>query len=168
MRHLLLGFLVISATACASATVEPGHRALLFAPDRGGLQREVLPPGGYHLASGTRLEDFDVTYAKRELPLRVTTRDGKPLSAKLTVVYRPILSELYSLENEEGQNYYDAVIAPEVLDAAREVLEESTAEADFARTSRLDASLVAAARKHTAGKHVEIADVVVGDLTLAP
>jgi regulator of protease activity HflC (stomatin/prohibitin superfamily) len=168
MRPIILASAALFALGCATATVEPGHRALIFAPDRGGLQREVLLPGVYHLQGGARLEDFTVTYARRELPVRATTRDGKPLEAKLGVVYRPIVAELYSLETEVGRNFYDAVIAPEVLDAARNVLEKSTADADFAHTAQLDAKLADAARKRTAGKHVEIADVVVDQIEIAP
>jgi regulator of protease activity HflC (stomatin/prohibitin superfamily) len=158
----------VLASGCATATVEPGHRALLFAPDRGGLQREVLQPGVYSLHGGARVEDFAVTYARRDLPVRATTRDGRPVAANISVVYRPIIAELYSLEVEEGPNYYDTVIAPEVLDAAREVLEKSTAETDFTKTSQLDSALETAARRRVAGKHVEIAQVVVDKIEIAP
>jgi regulator of protease activity HflC (stomatin/prohibitin superfamily) len=167
-RTLFAVPLVFSALACSTATIEPGHRALVFAPDRGGLQREVLMPGVYHLHSGDRVEDFDVTYSRRELPVRATTRDGAPLEANITVVYRPIVSELYQLETEEGPRYYDRVIVPELLGAARGVLEHTTKDEDLARTSKLDASLEQAARRVTAGKHVEIAQVVVDHIEVAP
>lgn len=160
--------LVFPLLACSTATIEPGHRALVFAPDRGGLQREVLMPGVYHLHSGDRVEDFDVTYARRELPVRATTRDGAPLEADITVVYRPILAELYQLETEEGPGYYERVIVPELLGATRDVLEHTSKDEDLARTSKLDASLEAAVRRATVGKHVEIAQVVVDHIEVAP
>jgi regulator of protease activity HflC (stomatin/prohibitin superfamily) len=160
--------LVFPLLACSTATIEPGHRALVFAPDRGGLQREVLMPGVYHLHSGDRVEDFDVTYARRELPVRATTRDGAPLEADITVVYRPILSELYQLETEEGPGYYERVIVPELMGASRDVLEHTSKDEDLARTSKLDASLEAAARRATVGKHVEIAQVVVDHIEVSP
>jgi len=167
-RTLLALPLVFTAMACSTATIEPGHRALVFAPDRGGLQREVLSPGVYHLHGGDRIEDFDVTYARRDLPVRATTRDGAPVQADLTIVYRPILAELYQLETEEGPKYYDHVIAPQALDAARGVLEHSTRDEELARVSRLDAALEQAVRRATAGKHVEIAQVVVDHIEIAP
>jgi regulator of protease activity HflC (stomatin/prohibitin superfamily) len=157
-----------SLLACSTATVEPGHRALVFAPDRGGLQHEVLSPGVYSVHGGTRLEDFDVTFARRELPVRATTRDGTPLQADLTVVYRPVLAELYQLETEEGPHYYERVIAPELLEAARGVLEHSSKDEDLAHVASLDSSLQQAARRATAGRHVEIAQVVVDRIEIAP
>jgi regulator of protease activity HflC (stomatin/prohibitin superfamily) len=160
--------LVFCTIACSTATVDPGHRALVFAPDRGGLQREVLSPGVYHLHGGERVEDFDVTYARRELPIRATTRDGTPVEADLTVVYRPIISELYSLETDEGPRYFDHVIAPELLGAARGVLERSSKDEDLARTSKLDDSLELAAKRATVGKHVEIEQVVIDKIEVAP
>ena len=159
---------VFSVLACSTATVEPGHRALVFAPDRGGLQHEVLTPGVYSVHGGTRREDFDVTYARRDLPVRATTRDGTPVLADLTVVYRPVVSELYQLETEEGPGYYDRVIVPELLGAARGVIERSSKDEDLARVSHLDASIEQAARKATAGKHVEISQVVVDHIEVAP
>ena len=159
---------VFSLLACTTTTVEPGHRALMFAPDRGGLQHEVLSPGVYSVHQGTRLEDFDVTYARRELPVRATTRDGTPVQAELTVVYRPVVSELYQLETEEGPGYYEKVIVPELLGAARGVIEHSTKDEDLAHVSHLDDSLGQAARRATAGKHVEIAQVVVDRIEIAP
>jgi regulator of protease activity HflC (stomatin/prohibitin superfamily) len=166
--HILAIPAVFSLFACSTATIEPGHRALVFAPDRGGLQHEVLSPGVYSLHGGSRIEDFDVTYTRRDLPVRATTRDGTPVRADLTVVYRPVVAELYQLETEEGPSYYDHVIVPELLGAARGVLERSSKDQDLAHVSTLDASLEQAARRATAGKHVEIAQVVVDHIEVAP
>jgi regulator of protease activity HflC (stomatin/prohibitin superfamily) len=159
---------VFSLLACSTTTVEPGHRALVFAPDRGGLQHDVLNPGVYSVQRGTRLEDFDVTFARRDLPVRATTRDGTPVRADLTVVYRPVVAELYQLETEEGPGYYEHVIVPELLGAARGVLERSSKDDELAHVSKLDASIEQAARRATAGKHVEIAQVVVDRIEVAP
>ncbi len=89
LASMRLPFLAIPAAfsllACSTTTVmpEPGHRALVFAsPDRGGLQHDVLNPGVYSVQRGTRLEDFDVTFARRDLPVRATTRDGTPVQGR--------------------------------------------------------------------------------------
>ena len=51
---LLLG----AVTGCGGATIQPGHRGLLFDPDR-GLGHEVLAPGYHSLRGSARIDDFD-------------------------------------------------------------------------------------------------------------
>ena len=76
MRKKILGMVVVAAAAlgtagCATTTVQPGHRGLYFAPNDGGLKREVLMPGTYKLGwcflycTPNRVDDFDVTYSTK-------------------------------------------------------------------------------------------------------
>lgn len=57
MRNLsITGFSFVAllslttATGCAGALVQPGHRGLFFDPSNGGIQHEVLQPGWYRTA----------------------------------------------------------------------------------------------------------------------
>jgi regulator of protease activity HflC (stomatin/prohibitin superfamily) len=163
-----------SLTGCAGTTVEPGHRGLLFDPKHGGLQHEVLPPGHHRhgsciLSSAcARVDDFDVTYSRKLEALQTNSTEGLGLDLKLTVVYRPIVAELYQLDTEIGPNYYEEVIGPEFRSAARGV---------FARYSYLDLQkkneiieneIEAQLRRRTAGKHVEISSVLLESVSYAP
>ena len=179
MRSLLItagasALALASLTGCAGTTVEPGHRGLLFDPKHGGLQHEVLPPGHHRHASCflsstcARVEDFDVTYSRKLEDLRTNSIEGLGLELKLTVVYRPIVAELYQLDTEIGPNYYEEVIGPEFRSAARGV---------FARYSYLDLQkknemieneIEAQLRRRTAGKHVEISSVLLEAVSYAP
>src|SRR5215472_9967648 len=101
MKSAWLLSLALGAAGCATTTVEPGHRGLYFAPNDGGLSRTVLPPGKYQLGwcflycKGNRVDDFDVTYSTHSEEVHTKSTEGLDLDLKLSVIYRPIVSELY-------------------------------------------------------------------------
>jgi regulator of protease activity HflC (stomatin/prohibitin superfamily) len=176
-RLALFGALLAAAvgtSGCATAIVEPGHRGLLFEPGAGGLRREILQPGRYKLGAcflactSNRIDDFDVTYSTRPERVHAVSSEGLTLDLTLSVIYRPIISELYQLDTEIGPRYYDEVVGPEFRSVCREV---------FARHSYLDVTrgspplqdeIEAELRRRTAGKHVEIDAVTLEAVVFAP
>jgi len=162
-------------SGCASSLVEPGHRGLLFDPKNGGLQHEVLQPGYYRHgvcifspSTCPRVDDFDVTFSRRREDIHTQSQEGLTLDLKLTVVYRPIVAELYQLDTEIGPNYYDEVVGPEFRSAARGV---------FARHSYLDLQkknepieneIEQELRRRIAGRHIEISSVLLESISYAP
>jgi hypothetical protein len=121
------GALGVATAGCSATTVEPGHRGLYFAPNAGGLRHEILPPGKYQLGwcfvacTSNRIDDFDVTFSTRTESIHTKSAEGLDLDLQLSVIYRPIVSELYQLDTEIGANYNDEVIAPEFKSACRGV-----------------------------------------------
>ena len=117
----------MGSAGCAATTVEPGHRGLYFEPTGGGLRREVLQPGKYRLGwcfmycTQNRVDDFDVTFSTKSEAIRTKSSEGLDLDLKLSIIYRPVVSELYQLDTEIGANYYDEVIGPEFRSACRGV-----------------------------------------------
>src|SRR5215467_4005933 len=122
-----LAVAAFGAAGCATTTIEPGHRGLYFEPSGGGLRREVLQPGKYKLGwcflycTSNRVDDFDVTYSTRTEEIHTQSLEGLDVALKLSVIYRPVVSELYQLDTEIGSNYYDEVIGPEFRSACRGV-----------------------------------------------
>src|SRR5437762_2599611 len=110
---------LVGLSGCYGAVVEPGHRGLVFNPRSGGLQHEVLSPGYHYHGYWGRVDDFDVTFSRRTEAVDTTTAENYPIDLKLTVIYRPIVSELYELDTEIGMNYYDEVVGPEFKSSAK-------------------------------------------------
>jgi hypothetical protein len=164
MRRLLILLAVPLGAACASQTVLSGHAALKFDPES-GLDHEVLQPGTYPLHGGQKLEDYDVRMEKREENVRANTSDGRFFDAKVLVVCRPIVSELYGLASEEGHDYYETLVKPELRHATREVFAHETGDTVSAHTTTLDHAVLAALRQRLAGKHLEITDVMIESVT---
>lgn len=172
---LALGSLVLG-TGCAGATIQPGHRALYFDPGNGGIQHEVLQPGWYRTACPMwvpdnkcpRVDDFDVTYSTSKEQFHTLSSEGLPLDLHIAVSYRPIVSELYSLDTEIGPNYFDEVVGPEFRSAAIGVFAH-TSYADLQKKNgAIEDQIEKALRDRLHGKHIEVSSVLIEKVTYAP
>ena len=172
MRKLMLCLMLSSG--CAGIVVEPGHRALYFDPMKGGVQQEVLQPGYYSTSckpfarACPRVDDFDVTYTRHVEEIETNSKEGLALALKLTLVYRPIISELYLLDTEVGPNFYDEVVGPEFRSAARGVFARNSYLDLQARNEKLEDEIEAELRRRIEGKHVAVESVLLEQVSYAP
>ncbi len=173
-KACLLAALALGSGGCATTTIEPGHRGLYFAPNDGGLKREALMPGKYKLGwcflycTPNRIDDFDVTYSTRSEEIQTKSSEGLDLKLKLSVIYKPIESEIYQLDTEIGPNYYDEVIGPEFRSACRGVFARHSYTELQKKNEALENEVEAEVRRRTAGKHIDISSVTLENVTYAP
>jgi regulator of protease activity HflC (stomatin/prohibitin superfamily) len=164
LRRAAIAAFAVCVAACGGTMIEPGHRGLVFDPAHGGLQREVIAPGLYR-GPGT-IDDFDVTYSTHHEPLTAITSEALPIDLKFSVIYRPIIAELYQLDTEIGPRYYDEVVGPEVRAAARAVMARHSY-VDLPKTNeKLEDEIEADARRRLQGRHVELAAVTFESISL--
>jgi len=174
MTALAAVFAATAGSGCATTIVEPGHRGLYFAPTGGGLRSDVLQPGRYQLGwcfvycTSNRVDDFDVTYSTHSEEVRTKSVEGLDLDLKLSVIYRPIVSELYQLDTEIGLNYYDEVIAPEFRSACRGIFARHSYTELQKKNESIENEVEAEVRRRTAGRHVEISSVTLESVNYAP
>ncbi len=159
---------------CATTLVEPGHRGLYFAPSDGGLRREVLSPGKYKLGwcfifcTANRIDDFDVTFSTRTERIHTSSVEGLDLDLTLSVIYRPIVSELYALDTDIGPNYYEEVIGNEFRSACRGVFARHSYSELQKKNEGIENEVEAELRRRTEGRHVEISSVTLEAVVYAP
>jgi regulator of protease activity HflC (stomatin/prohibitin superfamily) len=174
MTWVALVAAAVGSTGCATTTIEPGHRGLYFEPNGGGLRREVLPPAKYKLGwcfvycTSNRVDDFDVTFSTKTEDIHTKSAEGLDLDLKLSVIYRPIVSELYQLDTEIGPNYYDEVIGPEFRSACRGVFARHSYTELQKKNESIENEVEAEVRRRTSGKHVEISSVTLENVNYAP
>ena len=174
IKSCAVGLAAAFATGCATTTIEPGHRGLYFEPTGGGLKREVLAPGKYQLGwclvycTSNRVDDFDVTYSTRNEEIHTQSVEGLDIALKLSVIYRPIVTELYQLDTEIGANYYDEVIGPEFRSACRGVFARHSYTELQKKNESIENEVEAEVRRRTAGRHVEISSVTLETVNYAP
>ena len=167
MRALFL-MAVVSAGGCYSTTVQPGHLGLLFEPRAGGLQRETLKPGYHKHTRHARVDDFDITYSTKKEEVRTKSSEGLDLDLRVAVIYRPVLTELYELDTEIGQNYYDEVIGPEFRSAARGVFAHHSYLELQSKNEKIEDEIETELRRRCGGKHVEVSSVTMEEVNYAP
>jgi regulator of protease activity HflC (stomatin/prohibitin superfamily) len=167
MRSLAVVLALLSCAGCG-AVVEPGHRALFFDPRNKGLQHEVLGPGYYRVGVYGRLDDFDVTYSTHKELVRTTSSEGLQLDLHLAVIYRPIVAEIYELDTEIGQNYYDEVVGPEFRSASRGVFARHSYGDLQKANEKIEDEIETDLRRRIRGKHIEISSVTMEGIDYAP
>jgi regulator of protease activity HflC (stomatin/prohibitin superfamily) len=163
-------WIVLSLVACAGcgAVIEPGHRGLLFNSRHGGLQHDVLGPGYHKVGLYGRIDDFDVTYSTHHEQLHVSSQEGAQLDVKLSLIYRPIVSELYDLDVEIGPNYYDEVVGPEFKTAIRGMFARHSYLGLLGQNEKFENEIEDELKRRIAGKHVEISSVTMEEINCSP
>jgi hypothetical protein len=160
-----MGALVLGG---CTAVIEPGHRGLFFDPRHGGLQHEVLGPGWHRVGVYGRLDDFDVTYSTKKEALHTISAEGLGIDLKMSIIFRPVVSELYDLDVEVGSNFYDEVVGPEFRTATRGVFARHTYLEVQKINEKLEDEIEAEVRRRIAGKHVEISSVTMEEVSFGP
>ena len=173
MKKLIAMAILVSCTGCYGESVEAGHLALLYDP-HDGLQHDPLPPGYHRLgicmpfAVCKHVDDFDVTYSSAKEQVRTTSSEGLTLDLRVAIRYRPVVSELYLLDTEVGQNYYDEVIQPEFRSAARGVFSRHSYQELQKDNEKIEDEVETELRRRTKGKHIEISAVTLESVEYAP
>lgn len=158
--------LLLSASGC-TYFVETGHLALLVKPST-GPQHHPLEPGRHFIGFYDRVHDFDVTYSTREEELHTISAEGLAMDVKVAIIYRPIKNELFDLDVEVGQKYYDEVIGPEFRTATRGVFARHSYLEVQKINEKLEDEIEGEMRRRVAGKHVEINSVTMEAVDYAP
>jgi regulator of protease activity HflC (stomatin/prohibitin superfamily) len=171
MKSLVLLF-ACALVGCAYQTVQPGHLGLRYEA-HGGLKRDVLPEGRYNLGwcmwrDCGRIIDFDVTFSTAHQELRTTSQEGLALDLSLSVIYKPIIAELYELDTEVGTNYYDEVVGPEFRSAASGVFARHSYTELAANKEKIEDEIEHDVQRRIKGKHVVIASITLESIQYAP
>ncbi|HZS36785.1 MAG TPA: SPFH domain-containing protein [Polyangia bacterium] len=158
---------LVAAGGCF-ATIEPGHRGLLFDSHHGGLQHDILNEGRHYVGAWGRLIDFDVTYSERTEDIHTISAEGLAMDLKLSISFRPVIADLYYLDVEVGENYYDEVLGPEFKTAARGVFSRHPYQEVQRQNEKVEDEVEAELRRRLAGKHIEISSVRLLEVNYAP
>lgn len=170
---LALAVAALGSAGCATTIVEPGHRGLYFEPNGAGLKREVLQPGKYKLGfcfiycTPNRVDDFDVTYSTKTEDVETKSSEGLEEHLRLSVIYRPIVTELYQLDTEIGPSFYEEVVAPEFKSACRGVFARHSYAELQKKNESIENEVEAEVRRRVAGKHIEIASITLESVVYA-
>jgi prohibitin 1 len=175
MRARATALLMIAAlglVGCGRQAVEPGQRGLRYEPHNGGVKPDVLQPGSYGLGwcmfrDCGYIETYDVTYQTRKETVFTPSSEGLAMDIKCTVMFRPVISELYALHTEIGKDYYEEVLGPEFRSAARNVLARHSYTNLVGQLDKVEDQIEEELRRRTHGKHVEIASITLEEIKYA-
>jgi regulator of protease activity HflC (stomatin/prohibitin superfamily) len=172
-RNLLVTLaLAASVIGCGRQAVEPGQRGLRYDPHGGGVKPEVLQPGLHGLGwcllrDCGYIQTYDITYQTKKETVFTPSAEGLSMDVKVAVMFRPIVSELYQLHTEIGDDYYEAVIGPEFRSASRNVLARHSYTNLVNQLEKIEDEIEEEVRRRTHGKHIEIASITLEQVKYA-
>jgi len=140
------------------------HRGLLF-DSKTACTRGAR--AGYHsIGMSERIDDFDVTYSQKSEAVH-TSRPRAPVDLRVSVIYRPIIAELYQLDTEIAPTTTKRLsvrVSGRGPRVHREAFVRRLAEARHLAQCRGRGG----AAQRVAAKHVEIATVTFTSVVIAP
>jgi regulator of protease activity HflC (stomatin/prohibitin superfamily) len=155
------------ALAGCSYVVEPGHRGILFKRS-GGLRPGSLQPGYHWIGAWDRVDDFDTTYSQKHEEIHSVSSEGLRLDLQVSIIFRPVQSELYDLDVEIGTNYYDEVLGPEFRSATRGVFAHHSYVELLKNNEKIEDEIESDVRRRVHGKHIEVSSVTLEEVNYAP
>ncbi len=90
------------------------------------------------------------------------------MSLRLSIIYKPIINELYELDSEVGENYYDEVVAPEFRSAASGVFARHSYTDLATSKEKIEDEVENDVRRRIKGRHVAIESITIEAIEYAP
>jgi regulator of protease activity HflC (stomatin/prohibitin superfamily) len=160
--------IVLPALGCRSfQTINPGHVGLAYLPN-GGLQRTLISGGRVFLGhfcafhTCTKLYDFDVTVTTKHEQIHATSGDKLDMTLNMSVLYKPIVNELYELATEVStDDYYNEVVGPEFRSAAGIVIAKHPYAELAANKEKIEDEIENDVRRRIKGNHVDLRSITI-------
>lgn len=167
-----LAVFALATAGCAREAVAPGERGLRYDPHGGGVKPEVLQPGLHGLGwcflrDCGYIDTYDITYQTRKETVFTPSAEGLSMDVKLTVMFRPVISELYQLHTEIGKDFYEEIVGPEFRSAARNVLARHSYTNLVGQLDKVEDEIEEEVRRRTRNKHIEVATITLEQIKYA-
>lgn len=165
----LLLIMVMALTAVGCGTKIPsGHRGVFFATFGSGTEFGTIYQEGFnwHLP-WNRMIVYKIQLQERKENLTVLSSDGATIRMDVSILYRPTVAKLDSLQVEIGQNYYDVKVAPTIRGVARGIAGRYKPEEIYStKREQMNAEIEEGLKEAMAGNHIEIRNVLIRDIAI--
>ncbi len=165
--HILPVILIaalMSLSACAGTSVQPGYRGLMWRPFSEGLSPEQLKDGFYWRAPWNSIYLYDIRWQSFTEHIDALSADDLQVLIKAAIIVRPIPEEVYFLAHEVGTDFYPRIVKPEFLAAVRSVVSGYNMVTVPERSTEIASKVLAVVTEKLKGKHLEIQSVALADV----
>ena len=168
-RFAVLAILAVAPflQGCRCASVDSGHRGIVFKSLGGGTSKEVLGEGLQVIPIWNYVITYDTRVHEMKEQLVVLSSNGLTLKVDASVRFRPIVEELFELQTQIGPDYDQKVVAPVVRSEARKVFGRYQPEEIYStKREEIESQIFDEVTKALKGKHVVVEAVLVRDVDL--
>ena len=125
----VLVFLALYFSPILFVYIYPGQAGVLFhSLSDEPLSDKTYREGLYVVAPWNRMYVYDITKQKRTEDVQTLTRDGLPVTVRVSVIYRPDVDQLRTLAREVGPDYAEKILVPFIHSATRKIVGHHTPE----------------------------------------
>ncbi len=164
---LMIVILALGAIGCGTQ-IPSGHKGVFYAKFGAGTEFGKIYTEGFswHLP-WNNIFVYKVQLQESKEVVTVLSSDGATIRMEMSIMFRPIMTKLDSLQVQIGQNYYQVAVAPQVRGIARSVAGNFTPEEIYSTkreevTNKIRADL----KSVIADKYVEIENVIIRDVQI--
>ena len=162
----VLVFIIVLAGAGATYIVEPGTRGIKVT--LGKTSDQFLPEGfGFRMPFITRIVEVNVRQKTQSARADCFSSDLQQVIADLRVLYRVPEESVVQIYKQFDGDPFDALIAPRVQEAVKEVTALQTAEQIVKNREEIKRKAVVAA-KQKIGAILSLEDIVIRNIELSP
>ncbi len=116
----IIFFAMLPLLSSCGTMVPPGQMAMKnIILDEPALRQEVVPEGFYWQWPWNSMVAYDVTIQSRDENVDILTDDSLHVSTTVTVIFRPLASQLRDLHLTLGKGYYEDIIGPAFVSLIR-------------------------------------------------
>ena len=164
---LLIMVMALMSVGCGTK-IPSGHRGVFYATFGDGTEFGKIYKEGFnwHLP-WNRMIVYKIQLQERKENLTVLSSDGATIRMDVSILYRPNVTKLDSLQVEIGQNYYDVKVAPTIRGIARGIAGRYKPEEIYStKREQMNEEIEQGLREAMAPNHIEITNVLIRDITI--
>jgi prohibitin 2 len=163
----ILVFVVIVLLSSGTYIVQPGFRGV--AVTLGKVDPNPRKEGfGFKQPFVTHIQPISVRQQTRSMQAECYSSDLQQVRMEVHVLYRIPEQSVVKIFQQFAANPFDNLIAPRVLEAIKEVAATQSAEQIVKKRQEVKLRALELARKKIGAEFLEVADVVLYNLTLSP
>ncbi|MEA2030250.1 MAG: prohibitin family protein [candidate division Zixibacteria bacterium] len=164
---LFVVLLALGSMGCGTQ-ISSGHRGVFFKKFGDGTEMGKVYKEGFnwHLPWNSMLVYKIQTQERKEI-LKVLSSDGATIRMEVSILYRPMVQKIDSLQVTIGPAYYDVKVAPTARGIARTVSGNYTPEEIYStKRGELKRGIKKALVSEMAAHFIEIQDVLIRDVQI--
>ncbi len=165
----LLLIVVIALTLIGCGTqISSGHRGVFYYKFGDGTEMGRIYPEGFtwHLPWNS-IFVYKVQVQERKESLTVLSSDGATIKMEMSILYRPDIPKLDSLQITIGADYYDVAVAPNIRGIARSVAGQYKPEEIYStKREQINAEIRDGLAREMANKFIIVENVLVRDVVI--
>ncbi len=165
MRHLSVCMLVV---LIGCATTVPAGKVGLFVYAGSGLDNEVLHEGLYWHLPWNHIVMFPAQWNEYEEKMHVLTQDDVHLEIQGGIAVRPVIKELYQLQEDLGVQYYDTIVQSAFFTATRTVLAHYNMVDIPENSEKIENEIREHVAARIAGHHLELGRIALQHIDYPP